>query len=410
MGSASTTRIVASVAPSERSPAQVASEFRRLLRDGAKLRVAGEARRRPLQLLSRGYTPKYKIELFDTCFYLTDVRQDAYIRYFVAYVVPGGPRGRRREIHARVFYKDVSLQWRAASHFVRSDGENWIGKGDVRRVVAGGYETLTSAEETTDLPLEMQSALEVLIRRVRKVRTDARGVALVLRRAPKDRIEAYRDFTAPRRRAQADRRNWINGGRSIARFIRKHDPTSLRFVPGFEPDFAAGIVEHARSDSRLYGGAVDRFRILSRNRKVQYLFLLAPRHAWIIPPQATTCELTSYGVRTIDVVADEDLFVPGYEYHYVDDDEDPPVLVSQIPEGFVGATSELDASRADASAWLDPIPVIAEFRRRCRGLARRAIPDVVSVRPARRAAGARSRSAGGSAGRGRRARGRRARS
>jgi hypothetical protein len=228
MGSASTTRIVASVAPSERSPAQVASEFRRLLRDGAKLRVAGEARRRPLQLLSRGYTPKYKIELFDTCFYLTDVRQDAYIRYFVAYVVPGGPRGRRREIHARVFYKDVSLQWRAASHFVRSDGENWIGKGDVRRVVAGGYETLTSAEETTDLPLEMQSALEVLIRRVRKVRTDARGVALVLRRAPKDRIEAYRDFTAPRRRAQADRRNWINGGRSIARFTRKHDPTSRR--------------------------------------------------------------------------------------------------------------------------------------------------------------------------------------
>ncbi len=362
MRAALSTRIVASVAPSELRPAQVAREFRSLLRAGAKLLPAGEARRRPLQLLSRGYTPKYKIELFDTCFYLTDVRQDAYIRYFVAYVVQGGER--RREIHPRIFYKDVSLQWRAASHFIRSDGENWIGKGGVQRVVAGGYETLTSAEETTDLPLEMQSALETLIRRVRKVRTDAKGVALVLRRAPKDRIEAYRDFTEPRRRAQADRRNLIHGGRSIARFARKLDPTSLRFVPGYEPDFEAGILEHAASESRLYGGAVDRYRILSRNREIQYLFLASPGHAWIIPPQATTTELTSYGVRTIDVRADDDLFVPGYEYHYIDDDEDPPVLVSQIPQGFVGATSELDASRADASAWLDPIPVIAEFRRR----------------------------------------------
>ena len=129
----------------------------------------------------------------------------------------------------------------------------------------------------------------------------------------------------------------IHGGRSIARFTRKHDPTSLRFVAGYEPDFEAGILEVASSQSRLYGGEVERFRILSRNRKIQYLFLASPRHAWIVPPQATTTELSSYGVRTIDVVADEDLFVPGYEYHYVDTDEDPPVLVSQIPAGFVGA-------------------------------------------------------------------------
>ncbi len=359
-----TTRIVPSVAPSKLRPAQVAREFRRLLQDGAKLRPVGEARRHPRRLLSRGYTPKYKIELFGTRFYLTDVRQDAYIRYFVAYVVPPQSRGREIQIHPRIFYKDVSLQWRAASHFIRSEGENWIGKGDVRQVDAGDFEVTTSAEETTDLPLEMQSAIEVLIRRVTSVRTDHAGVALVLRRAPNDRIEAYSDFTAPRRRAQAARRNLIHGGRSIARFTRKHDPTSLRFVAGFEPDFEAGILETARSQSRLYGGEVVRYRILSKNRKIQYLFLASPRHAWIIPPQATTTELTSYGVRTIDVAADEDLFVPGYEYHYIDDDEDPPVLVSQIPEGFVGATSEFDATRADASAWLDRVPVIEEFRRK----------------------------------------------
>jgi hypothetical protein len=165
---------------------------------------------------------------------------------------------------------------------VRSDGENWIGKGDVRRVVKGGYEVTSSMEETTDLPLEMQSALETLIRRVPRVRTDHAGVALVLRRAPKDRIEAYRDFTQPRRRAQAERRNLIHGGRSVARFARKNDPTSLRFVAGYEPDFESGVVETASSQSRLYGGKVERFRILSRNRKIQYLFLASPRHAWII--------------------------------------------------------------------------------------------------------------------------------
>jgi len=364
MGAILETRISESVAPSDASPARVAREFRALLAAGAKLLPAGEARRRPRQLLARGYTPKHRIDLFDTRFYLTDVRQDAYIRYFVAYVVPPRVGARALTIHPRIFYKDVSLQWRAASHFVRSDGENWIGKGDVRSVVDDGYETTTSAEETTDLPFEMQTAVEVLIRRVRAVRRDDAGVPLVLRRAPKHRIEAYRDFTAPRRRAQAERRNLINGGRSIARFTRKHDPASLRFVAGFEPDFGAGIVEHARSQSRLYGGAVDRYRTFSRNRKIQYLFLASPRHAWIVPPQATTTELTSYGVRTIDVIADEDLFVPGYEYHYIDDDDDPPVLVSQIPKGFVGPASELDPARADASPWLDRIPVIAEFKRR----------------------------------------------
>jgi hypothetical protein len=40
------------------------------------------------------------------------------------------------------------------------------------------------------------------------------------------------------------------------------------------------------------------------------------------------------------------------------------VWVSQIPEGFAGAASEVDPSRADASRWLDQLPVIREFRRK----------------------------------------------
>ncbi|RMH51122.1 MAG: hypothetical protein D6685_17550, partial [Bacteroidetes bacterium] len=84
---------------------------------------------------------------------------------------------------------------------------------------------------------------------------------------------------------------------------------------------------------------------------------------WIVPPQATTTELSSYGVRTVDVHADDDLFIPGYEYHYLDDAQEPPTLFTQIPEGYAGAPCEHDEMKADASPWLDALPVIREFRR-----------------------------------------------
>ena len=91
-----------------------------------------------------------------------------------------------------------------------------------------------------------------------------------------------------------------------------------------------------RSRSQLYHGNLRRYRILSTNRTIQYTFIAAPRHVWIIPPQPLTTELSSFGVRTIDVVEDDDIFIPGYEYHYLDESEEPPVFYSQIPKGFDG--------------------------------------------------------------------------
>ncbi len=356
--------IVASARPEPLSPARVAREFRALLDGGAKLRPAGSARRAPRRLLARGYGPAYKLVLFDTSYYLSRVRRNPDLHFYVAYVVLPRAKGKPLEIHPRIFYKDVSLVWRSASHYVRSDNENWIGKGDVRSFWRDGEELLASAEETTDLPLEIQTALETLLRRAKPLRTGFEALQLVLHRGADDRILPYRDFIEPRRRAQADRRNLVNGGRSVARFRRHHVPESLVLTPGYEPDFARGVLERSSTTSRLYGGRVRRFRILSKNRQIQWLFFASRRHAWIMPPQATTTELSSYGVRTIDVCADEDLFVPGFEYHYWDEGEDPPELVTQIPPGFVGKASPLDASRSDAWAWLDRIPVIREFRRK----------------------------------------------
>jgi len=179
----------------------------------------------------------------------------------------------------------------------------------------------------------------------------------------------------PRRLASADVRNRVNRGKRVAWFTRPGVPESLRFAKGFEPDLAKGVLDAHAIRSRLYGGRIERYRILSTNREIQYEFMAGPRNVWIVPAQATTTELSSYGVRTLDVLAADDLFVPGYEYHFLDETSDPPELVTQIPEGFAGPPNPLDASRCDASPWLDRLPIVRAFRKR--------LPQLQGSSPAR---------------------------
>jgi hypothetical protein len=361
MGSRLDARIVTHLRPAEATPAMVRRELDALLAAGCRLRPAGTARAQPARLLSR-YPPRHALRLFDARFFLTELREDENFRFFVAYV----RLAESRDVFPRLFYKDSSLVWRCATHWISAPGVHWIGKGDLKLVDEETGETEYSAEETTNLPYEMQGALDELSRRRRIVPWDARALGSILRRAPVGRWEAYADFIGPRRRAAAAPANLVNGGRPVAWFERRRDPASLRFAPGFAPDFAR-VVEISRSRSRMYGGAIRKLRILSKNAKIQYQFVAAPRHVWIIPPQTLGTELSSYGVRTVDVVADEDVFVPGYEYHYTE----RGVLYTQIPPGYAGAPSELDPTRADASPWLEKLPVIQEFRRR--------IPDPLSL-------------------------------
>ena len=83
----------------------------------------------------------------------------------------------------------------------------------------------------------------------------------------------------------------------------------------------------------------------------------------MLPPQATTVELSSYGVRTIDVQADDDMFIPGWEYHHYEETKNGVELYSQIPPGFAGEVCPLDDAKADAGPWLDKIPIIKPFRK-----------------------------------------------
>ena len=357
-------RVVTGVRPEEGSPTRVARRFRRMVAEGAELLPAGTARRDPEVLLSPRYLPRTEVRLFDATYFLTDYRFDDALGFFVAYVVLGAGNGAPvRRVYPRLFYKDSSLAWRVASHFVHDHDEYWIGKGEVRWERRADGEYLCTAEETTDLPYELQSALDDASRRKRRRRDDD-AVALVLREGPSGRLAPYRDFSAPRERAASRWR--VNGGRPVARFLRRGDPESLRFARGYEPDFGDGVLERARLRSRFFGGALHKVRVLSTNRLIQYLFLAAPGRAWVNPLQTLTTELSSYGVRVHDVLADQDLSVPAFEYHETNG-EDGGVVHSQIPAGYSGAPHPDDPSRADASAWTEALPVIRALRARVLG-------------------------------------------
>ncbi|MFT5291574.1 MAG: hypothetical protein ACI8PQ_000365 [Planctomycetota bacterium] len=361
--------IVSGVLPADLTPRAVRREFDALLDDGARLCPAGEAREDPAEVLRIGYAPRHRIDLLDASYFLTDYRFDDYINFLVVYMVlRKGPRGRVSRIHPRVFYKDSSLVWRVASHYIDSDDDYWIGKGEVRTEKRSDGEYSFSVEETTNLPYEIQLALDN-VSRARKPVRDERAVPLFLRCGPPGRIEPYGDFTSPRRKATAER--GLNGGRPIARFTRQNDPSSLVFARGFEPDFRHGVLENMRSKSRLYGGDVEKRRILSSNRRVQYQFISSPTHVFVNPPQTLDREITTYGTRALDVDAAEDAFLPGFEFHFVDEYAEPPALYTQIPEGFAGPPSEVDDSRADTSRWVETLPMVKEFRRRVLAPARR---------------------------------------
>ncbi len=349
--------ILAGLTPLERTPAQVRKRFRARLEKGATLRPAGNSRRDPSVLLGSRYLPRYELRLFDATFYLTDFKHDDGLGFLISYVVLGEASGRpAKAIYPRIFYKDSSLIWRVASHFIHSAEEYWIGKGDVRTEIWDGEEYIVSVEETTDLPFEMQFALDDVSRRRARVRDDD-AIELILRQGNSQRTAPYADFTRPRRAAAA--LYAINGARPVARFGRSGDPGSLIFTRGFEPDFSRGLLEQSSAESRFFGGTLRKYRILSVNRQIQYLFFATPDHAWLTHPQALSSELSSYGVRTVDVLAPNDLAIPGYEYHADTD--------SQIPSGYAGAPHPKDPNRADASAWLDEMPVIREFRKRILG-------------------------------------------
>ncbi len=354
------TETIANVVASDRTPRQVGNDFRRLLESGWQLRADGQARTEPARLLRSGYTPKYEIELFGARFFLCNKRTAENLKVLPAYVVPAPQqRGGKAGIYARVFYKDSSLVWRSASHYVNTHDEHWIGKGTLRWSAKRGSRGWYSAEETTNLPLEIQAALDEVSQRGPKNQNDRKVLSLILRNAPSSRVAPYRDFEAPRERAMKRKANRINNNKRIAWFADDNDPGSLTIEPGFDPDFSA-LIDRSTSRSSMYGGRIRKYRIASGNRLIQYLFVAGPHHVWLVNPQPFTVELSSYGLRTVDAIVDDDLLMPGYEFF---DNARSGDLDDHIPAGFAGDVCPVDPDRADASPWNERMPIIRSFRR-----------------------------------------------
>ena len=335
-------RIVANAVPADMTPRAVAAEFRKLLAAGGKLNVDGTAKSDPALLLRRGYVPRFIVDLFGTRFYLCNLRHSHDLKLMPAYVQPAGQRG-KAAVFARVFYKDSSLVWRAASHYINTAEDQWIGKGAVKWYDKRGEHGWVSAEETTNLPFEMQAALDDVSQRSARTKGDRKILFLILRNAPANRIRPYHSFESPRAKAMGVPANRINDNAPISWFEHDDDPRSLKFEPGFEPDFKA-VIDVSTSQSYMYGGQIEKYRIASRNRLVQYLFVEGPKHVWLIHPQSVTTELSTFGLRTIEVNADEDMGIPGYEF------ADHPGfnrLVGRDCLGCHNATPELEPGSAE---------------------------------------------------------------
>ena len=340
----------------------VRKEFLDALEGGAALAPVGLAREDPSALLDPLTLPRARLSLFGWRVYLSRPLYDPHLGFMVAYVGRMSARGREpKRFVPRIFYKDISLVWRSATHVIHSPEEDWVGKGALRWRREGGDLVAESAEETTDLPYEVQGALDVASRALKPARDDS-AVLLVLRNAPPGRLAPYRDFTAPREREQS--RAAIHGNRPIARFLRRNVPESLSFVRGYAPDFERGFVSRSFAASNLYRGTVHKTRILSLNRRIQYQFIATPTHVWVNPPQALTTSLTPYLTRTLDVHAPSELFVPGFEYHFVEDGVEHSQIPGGFRGGFAGAASSEDPLRADASAWLERLAPVQGYRRR----------------------------------------------
>jgi hypothetical protein len=122
----------------------------------------------------------------------------------------------------------------------------------------------------------------------------------------------------------------------------------------------------SRSASHLYGGVVRKYRIRSENGAIQYQFVASPTHVWINPPQTLTTELTTYGLRTLDVHAPEELCVPGYEYHFMDESPRPPDAALPDPARLRGRDERGGHDPGRHLGLNEALPVVREFRRRFR--------------------------------------------
>ncbi|MDP3703201.1 MAG: cysteine peptidase family C39 domain-containing protein, partial [Candidatus Omnitrophota bacterium] len=310
--------------------------FDKQIASGVPLRIYGDASFNELDKVGLG--PKHQVQFGQDHFYISDAFIDAGGRTaFLAYLLHRDSTTGQPVIFVNAYYKSNSQNvWRAASHHAGP----WIGKG--------------FGEAGQMLPMELQSTFEHIVASQRA----SQGVY----------EKPGRFFDVLGFDVQGPMVSMVVGGpnRVVIAELNHAGQTNpalanhhINFRPGYEPDFHRGVVEHFQADNPVYS-KVTSYVILSANRQVQYLFNVdGAGRVWVGGVQGTSETLIRQGVRrdNLQYVVPEELLTPAFEY------------LKQMPTGYLEARNvhPRNLQYADASAFLNKISVIQEFRRHVLG-------------------------------------------
>ncbi len=309
------------------------------------------------ELMNAGFQPHYKIVVNGVAYYVSEPYTPSHGRAsFVYYFYRKNPKTGEEEIFTRSVYRSNSQNvLRVASH--RRPERRWIGKG--------------LGQATTTLPLELQSTFEKIYQTaLSKGKLEKKEAFYEILRAKDSHMPAdsfMKSMIAYERGEEAEQKDekepeeqiligkFNEHDRDQIEFIKgemifpRGIPETFGFTPGFEPDFENGVVETFETDNPVYGGKVTSYRIISKNKEAQYLFNVDMKgRVWIGDVQGTHSEITRFGVRKNTIYIPSDFLTPANEYE------------SEIPEGYKGEWQHSDYW--DASAYIDKLPVVQEFR------------------------------------------------
>ena len=256
------TAILPGVQPDPRDPRALATEFRAALADGVRLRPSGEAKQDPTPAANsplRGalsHRPLPGSNLSDR----VPLRRQPEFHGRVRRTV-GVLRSRRRVRTTRgSSTKDSSLVWRVATHFVRSEDDNWIGKGDTK------WELIRRRRVLVQRGGDREPAFSRCRKRSTSLAGAARSHGGITTRSRSSCSAAteiasnpFAEFVTPRRRAAERYR--IHGGKPIARFHSQGRSQHAALREGLRTGLPTrGWWTQSSSHSKLYGGPVTKFR------------------------------------------------------------------------------------------------------------------------------------------------------
>jgi len=300
-------------------------------------------------LALEGHAPLHRIRFGDDTYYISRpfIGPDNRIS-FIAYCQHIDSRDNKPKLFVNEFYFSGShAVWRAASH--RAWG--WIGKG--------------VDEHSQTLPLEIIPFLNRIVEKAGNIETREYDLFKILGIGgiipAESQIFTHVDVLNGQRAApELD----LTGSRRIVVAeevsLAPADSDELhryRFPDeGYKPDFTSKKILRYPSRNDVYG-RITHYRILSRNKKLQYLFNVSEEGlVWIGSVQSVSKDLNRQGVRqdAPNIIVPPTLLQAPYDY--------PSEIVKNLPQGYLGDDHPGHPEYASAAKFTEKIDLVVEFR------------------------------------------------